>query len=85
MVDLGLDLFGPPIDGLPAVRGASGCVIRWGSGWFEEVREGIGWNIPRKDKAAISVRVELLLKIFSPKSAAQLCLEGTLPFALEDG
>ena len=51
--------------GRPDVRGHSGYVFRWGEGWFEEVRDGgPGWNFQKDDKAAIKVRIDLLLDLF---------------------
>ena len=40
----------PPVGGFPLVRGQTGCVIRWGAGWFEEVRDQLGWRVRKDDK-----------------------------------
>ena len=45
------------------LRGHSGCVIRWGEGWFEVVRDGVGWEFQRHDREKISERV-FPLRIF---------------------
>ena len=61
--ELGLGLLGPPVGGRPNTRGGTGAVIRWGEGWFEEVRDGVGWNINRKDEPATKVRVDILIML----------------------
>ena len=75
---LGLGTTDPPASGRPGVRGESGYVFRWGEGWFAEVREGVGWNIARKDNAQTDVRVQILLKLWMHRRPR-------LPFMLEDG
>ena len=76
----------PPVGGFPLVRGQSGCVFRWGEGWFAEIRERVGWDIARNDKPEISTRVDLLLRLFRRSRVARaiepLC---HAPLAIEDG
>lgn len=64
---LGLGSPDPPSAGRPGVRGESGNVFRWGEHWFAEIRDGLGWNIPRKDSAQTDFRVQVLLKLFLQK------------------
>ena len=76
---LGLNIFGPPVGGRPGTRGNTGCVIRWGEGWFEEVRETLGWEVERHDDSEVTKRVDLLLHIFSPRqSRLEAILDGSL-------
>ena len=54
-------------------------MIRWGEGWFEEVRETLGWEIERHDVFEVNKRVGLLLNIFSPRqSRLEAILDGSL-------
>ena len=53
-----------PVGGMLELRGHSGCVIRWGEGWFEVVRDGVGWEFQRHDRVKISERVDILLRMF---------------------
>ena len=84
---LGLDLE-PPVGGRLDARGHAGCVIRWGSGWFEEVRDRVGWNIQRSDKAELLKRVNLLGALFKCSRATGImqCIENGDPvvMAIED-
>ena len=64
---------GPVVAGRPDVRGHSGYVVRWGEGWFEEIRDGgPGWSIQRDDKSGVAFRVDLLLDIFRPRRRSGL-------------
>ena len=75
----------PLVAGRPNVRGHSGYVFRWGEGWFEEIRDaGPGWNILRNDKAAIEVRVKLLLDMFRFRRASGLPALTNLLHAISD-
>ena len=68
LVDLGVNL-GQLISGRPAIRGHSGHAIRWGKGWFEELRDGgLGWSFEKTDAAAVDTRVQFLLNLFLPVS-----------------
>ena len=81
--NLGIQL-GELIAGRLDVRRQTGYIFRWGSGWFSEIRDsGPGWVIPRKDKDAILVRVQLLLDIFRPRSNLPQLADVVLP--IEDG
>ena len=55
------------------VRGNVGAVIRWGEGWFFEVRDGgVGWLFEKDDQASIDERVVILIKLFhKPKHILQ--------------
>ena len=57
------------------VRGQTGYIFRWGAGWFS----GPDWVIPRKDKDAISIRVQWLLDIFRPRSNLPQLADVVLP------
>ena len=85
LANLGLNS-DPPVGGFPLVRGHSGFVCRWGAGWFEELREGLGWNIERHDELAVSSRVSMLLGIFR-RSRASTTFSALLdaPMALDNG
>ncbi len=64
LISLGIRV-DPLIAGRPAVRGQSGYVLRWGEGWFEEIRDGgPGWRFPQENKSALDLRINLLLDIF---------------------
>ena len=54
----------PPSGGFPQVRGHTGFVFRWREGWFEELRERVGWRLERHDKPGIAVRVSFLMQLF---------------------
>ena len=54
----------PPVGGFPEVRGHSGRVIRWGEGWFEEVRDSLGWDVRKDDKPELAKRVDILMNLF---------------------
>ena len=76
---------GQLVTGRPAIRGHSGAALRWGGGWFEEFRDGgPGWGFSKEDRAAIDVRVDLLLKLFSRESSLP-CLCDEVMLALQDG
>ena len=80
---LGLGIFGPPSDGRPNVRGESGCVLRWGEGRLEEIRDTLGWSVHKRDDVEIERRVDLLVQIFvRPRSRIQTLMDEQ--FALED-
>ena len=76
----------PPIGGFPQVRGHTGYVFRWGEGWFEEVRDSVGWDIPRKDTPQIKKRVEILMRLFKrPRITETLHALDDASLAIEDG
>jgi len=54
----------PPVGGFPLVRGQTGCVIRWGAGWFEEVRDQLGWRVRKHDKPELNKRADVLMDLF---------------------
>ena len=54
----------PPVGGFPLVRGQTGCVIRWGSGWFEEIRDRMGWTVRKDDRTELARRADVLMDIF---------------------
>ena len=65
---LGFNL-GQLVAGRLDVRGDVGAVIRWGEGWFFEVRDGgLGWLFDKNDQASIDERVEILIKLFHKKT-----------------
>ena len=74
----GLGSEDPPSSGRPGIRGESGCVFRWGEGWFVEIRDGLGWNVPRKDAAQTDRRVQILMELWMRRRPQ-------LPFMLGDG
>ena len=68
LLELGLEV-GQLITGRPCIRGDNGCALRWGEGWFEEVRDGgVGWSFTKEDTAAIDHRMEVLLSLFRRES-----------------
>ena len=73
----------PPVGGFPQVRGHSGFVCRWGSGWFEEMRDSLGFEIRRHDKSEVAKRSSVLVQLFRRARASQL-LSLVSPFAIED-
>ena len=61
-VGLDVDL---PLSGRPRVRGASGQAIRWGAGWFGQIRDGgVGWCFDRNDGHQVTIRTQMILKLF---------------------
>ena len=63
----------PLVAGRPEIRGSSGFPLRWGTGWFFEIRDGgPGWIFSRADKAAVKFRADLLFKIFAQKQSRSL-------------
>ena len=54
----------PPVGGFPLVRGQTGCVIRWGSGWFEEIRDRMGWTVRKDDRTELARRADVLMDLF---------------------
>ena len=85
----GLGTSVPPSTGRPCVRAESGHVFRWGEGWFAEVRDGVGWQIPRKDETQTDFRVQILFKLWlyrRPQFPFMLQASSVLDApALEDG
>ena len=75
---VGLGSESPPSGGRPGIRGEAGNVFRWGEGWFVEIRDGLGWGIPRKDKTQTDLRIQILLSLFIKERP-------TLPLMLQDG
>ena len=76
----------PPVGGFPEVRIHTGYVFRWGQGWFEEVRDSVGWDIGRKDKPQIKERVDVLMRLFkSSRITEALAALADAPLAIEDG
>ena len=62
-----------PASGFPQTRGSTGAVIRWGGGWFEEVRNHMGWKIEKHDKPGIQKRIDTLLQLFGRSRLDSLC------------
>ena len=54
----------PPVGGFPLVRGQTGCVIRWGSGWFEEIRDQMSWTVRKDDRFELARRADVIMDIF---------------------
>ena len=75
----------------PQVRGHTGFVFRGGKGWFEKVRERLGWKIEKHDKPEITKRVNMLLHLFRRTRTKQTlaALSDACPsliaMAIEDG
>ena len=72
----------PPEGGFPQIRGHSAFVCRWGSGWFEEMRDSLGFEIRRHDKPEVAKRSAVLVQLFRRARASQL-LSLVSPFAIE--
>ena len=47
-----------------SLRNHSGCVIRWGEGQFEEVRDSLGWDVRKDDKLGLENRVQIIMNLF---------------------
>ena len=81
----------PPSGGFPQVRGHTGFVFRWGEGWFEEVRERLGWRIEKHDKPEIAKRVSILLQLFQRTRTERTMVAlsdgrpSSIVMAIEDG
>ena len=80
---LRLNMFGPRVGRRPDSRGEAGCVIRWGQGWFKEIRDSLGWRLCRNDHEAVDERVAVLKKLVVPQvSRVQAAMDAQL--ALQD-
>ena len=72
LFQMGFDLQ-PLVVGRPEIRGSSGKPLRWGTGWFYDIRDGgPGWDFSRADKAAVKYRSDLLFKLFVQKQSLSL-------------
>ena len=73
-VGLDVDL---PFSGRPRVRGASGQAIRWGAGWFGQIRDGgVGWCFDRNNGQEVTIRTQMILKLFRrARNESALALE----------
>ena len=73
--NLGVEL-GELVSGQLNVRGDAGAVMRWGEGWFFELRDGgVGWNFDKHDHASIDERVQMILQIFRKPSNELVAIE----------
>ena len=66
-----------PTIGRPDTRSQVGTVFRWSEGWAAAVEnaEGLGWDVRRKDREAVRIRVEFLRNFFFPPRAERLALD----------
>ena len=69
-----------PYSGRPGVRGASGQAIRWVAGWFGQIRDGgVGWCFDRDDGHEVTIRTQMLLKLFRrARTESALALENVV-------
>ena len=84
LTQVGLDIE-LPFSGRPGVRGASGQAIRWGAGWFGQIRDGgVGWKFDRMDGQEVTLRTQMLLKLFRQARAetARALVDVTLKYLL---
>ena len=63
--------------GRPRVCGASGQAIRWGAGWFGQIRDGgVGWCFDRNDGQEVTLRTQMILKLVrKARNESALALE----------